>query len=360
MFANMTVCESIFRTTPMWARKAYLTYVGIIVFYIPFSLIAVAYVRIFLKIARRASDRDIIKTVPVSTSRNKSFAISASRSGSLQRPLLGNSNGNIASAHGANSLAASASALTVGQPSGNGSLDQGQGLRPSKSEMLLQPPQPNQHPRQQQRISIQSTHVASFVRAKTKTFKMTVVILAAFVICSLPYHVLEMIYSFGDHSAVPPWLAALLGSTAVANSAVNPYVFLAFSINNQWCCFVAQRCLPWWCLWGKPAATERGKNPGGGGNGVERKGRVGGVGGGVSSMDDGYNTTSTRYSPAVTTCKSYLVSGSGSECQLQRVVTSLVRGAGANNTACAETHIQMQPLSSSAANVHLHSDDEEL
>lgn len=93
---------------------------------------------------------------------------------------------------------------------------------------------------------------------------------------------------------------------------------------------------------------------------MEKRGRVSGVGGGVSSMDDGYNTTSARYSPAVTTCKSYLVSGSGSECQLQRVVTSPVRGAGVNNTACAETHIQMQPLSCSSVNVRLHSDDEEL
>ncbi|XP_063431093.1 arg8-vasotocin receptor-like [Mytilus trossulus] len=58
-------CENIFRTTPKSHRQAFLTYIGIIVFVIPFVILIFCYTRIFLKIARKAREsrksRQVIK-----------------------------------------------------------------------------------------------------------------------------------------------------------------------------------------------------------------------------------------------------------------------------------------------------------
>ena len=62
---------------------------------------------------------------------------------------------------------------------------------------------------------------------------MTVVIVLTFILCGMPYHILELIYSFGDHSKVSPVLAAILGGMAPVNSATNPYVFLLFNANTK-------------------------------------------------------------------------------------------------------------------------------
>lgn len=80
-------------------------------------------------------------------------------------------------------------------------------------------------------VHLQSTPSSSLPKAKIKTLKMTVVMVVAFILCGMPYPILEMIYSFGDHRIVSPELAGILGSMAVANSAANPYVFLLFNAN---------------------------------------------------------------------------------------------------------------------------------
>jgi len=76
-----------------------------------------------------------------------------------------------------------------------------------------------------------STKSKSLPRAKAKTLKMTVVIGASFIVSGLPYHVYEMIASYGDHTIISGAAAGLLGALAVANSVTNPYVFLAFNVS---------------------------------------------------------------------------------------------------------------------------------
>jgi hypothetical protein len=49
-------CENIFRTTPVSHRQAFLTYIAIIVFLVPFIILIFCYTRIFLKIAQKARE----------------------------------------------------------------------------------------------------------------------------------------------------------------------------------------------------------------------------------------------------------------------------------------------------------------
>ena len=70
-------------------------------------------------------------------------------------------------------------------------------------------------------------------RAKVKTLKMTVVIVTTFVVCGLPYHVLEMLFNFWHHANIPKLVSAILGALPIANSVINPYIFLLFTFNKD-------------------------------------------------------------------------------------------------------------------------------
>ena len=87
-------------------------------------------------------------------------------------------------------------------------------------------------------MRLQSSSRGNLPAAKVKTLKMTIVIGAAFIACSLPYHVLEMLYSFSEHGRVSGRVAAVFGAMAVANSAINPYIFMLFnaSASDAWRC----------------------------------------------------------------------------------------------------------------------------
>ena len=52
--ANKTVCESIFRRRPISHRQAYLTFISLVVFFIPSLIMLACYVRIFTKISSKA------------------------------------------------------------------------------------------------------------------------------------------------------------------------------------------------------------------------------------------------------------------------------------------------------------------
>lgn len=92
------------------------------------------------------------------------------------------------------------------------------------------------------KVMLQSTRSKSLPKAKIKTLKMTVVIVSAFIVFGLPYHVLEMLLSFGFHAIVSPLTMAIVGAMAVANSAVNPFIFLLFSgTDGCLCCMAARR-----------------------------------------------------------------------------------------------------------------------
>lgn len=70
-------------------------------------------------------------------------------------------------------------------------------------------------------------------RAKIKTLRMTVVIVTMFILCGLPYHILEMLFNFWYHVNIPQLVSAILGALPVANSVINPYIFLLFTYNGK-------------------------------------------------------------------------------------------------------------------------------
>ena len=80
------------------------------------------------------------------------------------------------------------------------------------------------------KIQLKSTPSNSLPRAKTKTLKMTFVIVLVYAVCGLPYFIAEMIMSYGDHCIISPFVYGILGGLAAANSVANPYVFLLFNI----------------------------------------------------------------------------------------------------------------------------------
>ncbi|KAM4053906.1 putative G-protein coupled receptor 150 [Anomaloglossus baeobatrachus] len=69
-------------------------------------------------------------------------------------------------------------------------------------------------------------------RAKIKTLKMTLVIIILFIVCGLPYFIVEMKLAFGTITGLDAEVMAVLGIFVVTNSAVNPYVYLFFKTNN--------------------------------------------------------------------------------------------------------------------------------
>ncbi|XP_028661798.1 probable G-protein coupled receptor 150 [Erpetoichthys calabaricus] len=80
-------------------------------------------------------------------------------------------------------------------------------------------------------VKITATN-SSIPRAKIKTLKMTLVIIILFIICGLPYFIIEMKVAFGSSTHLDEVVTAVLGIFVVTNSAVNPYVYLFFKTNN--------------------------------------------------------------------------------------------------------------------------------
>ncbi|XP_043934955.1 probable G-protein coupled receptor 150 [Protopterus annectens] len=66
-------------------------------------------------------------------------------------------------------------------------------------------------------------------KAKIKTLKMTLVIILCFILCGLPYFVVEMKFAFGNFTKLDEEVTAVLGIFVVSNSAVNPFVYLFFN-----------------------------------------------------------------------------------------------------------------------------------
>jgi hypothetical protein len=150
IFYNMTVCESMFRYMPISHRQAFLTSISIIHVFAPCVIIGICYVRIFTKIAQKASEAGSHRTC----------------------------------------------------------------ARPGK-------------------VLLQSTQSTTLPRAKIKSLKMTVVIVTVFILCGLPYHILEMLLNYWSFVQVPKIVSAILGALPVANAVVNPYIFLAFNADRR-------------------------------------------------------------------------------------------------------------------------------
>ena len=149
IFYNITVCESMFRHMPIMHRQAFLTSISIIHVFAPCVIICICYVRIFTKIAQKASE--------------------------------------------------------AGTP---------------------------RHSAKPGKVQLQCTQSTTLPRAKIKSLKMTVVIVTLFILCGLPYHILEMLLNY-SHVHIPSMVSAILGALPVANAVVNPYIFLAFNADRR-------------------------------------------------------------------------------------------------------------------------------
>jgi len=91
------------------------------------------------------------------------------------------------------------------------------------------------------KVYLQSTKSTSLPRAKIKTLKLTFAIILAFIICSTPYFIIELIMSFGDHCLISQQLYGIFGGMAPSNSAINPFIFLVFNVTCNWLKEVRQR-----------------------------------------------------------------------------------------------------------------------
>ncbi|XP_041083034.1 probable G-protein coupled receptor 150 [Polyodon spathula] len=70
---------------------------------------------------------------------------------------------------------------------------------------------------------------SSLPKAKVKTLKMTLMIILLFIICGLPYFVVEMKFAFGNVTELDEDITAVLGIFVVSNSAANPIIYLYFN-----------------------------------------------------------------------------------------------------------------------------------
>ncbi|XP_071795146.1 cardioacceleratory peptide receptor-like [Asterias amurensis] len=96
--------------------------------------------------------------------------------------------------------------------------------------------------RREGQIELRRVPTGTLTKAKKKTLKMTIVIIAAFVLCGSPYFIVEMLKTY---DVVTSNVYPLFSIFAVSNSAVNPYVFLFFNVSlrfwkDMFPCFAKQ------------------------------------------------------------------------------------------------------------------------
>ncbi|KAH7963148.1 oxytocin receptor [Rhipicephalus sanguineus] len=75
----------------------------------------------------------------------------------------------------------------------------------------------------------ETSNRSTLPRARLRTLKMAVVIFVAFLVTNLPYMVQEVILAFARDVSLGPNMVAVFGVISASNSAVNPYVYLAFN-----------------------------------------------------------------------------------------------------------------------------------
>ncbi|KAM8960800.1 putative G-protein coupled receptor 150 [Pelodytes ibericus] len=69
-------------------------------------------------------------------------------------------------------------------------------------------------------------------RARVKTLKMSLVIITLFMVCELPYFVVEITVAFRTNLKLDDKVFVVLEIFLVINSAINPYVYLFFTNHN--------------------------------------------------------------------------------------------------------------------------------
>ncbi|XP_075535271.1 gonadotropin-releasing hormone receptor-like [Dermacentor variabilis] len=66
-------------------------------------------------------------------------------------------------------------------------------------------------------------------KVRVRTLKMAAVISLAFLVTNLPYMVQEMLLAFAPGVSLGPHAVAVFGVISASNSAINPYIYLAFN-----------------------------------------------------------------------------------------------------------------------------------
>lgn len=98
------------------------------------------------------------------------------------------------------------------------------------------------------KVNLKRSGNKSLSKAKVKTLKMTIVIIFFFVICTLPYFVIEVIRFIISSSSEIRHIYGICSTLAVSNSAINPYIFLAFNLTkrfwNDFMILVGRNCPP--------------------------------------------------------------------------------------------------------------------
>ena len=84
--------------------------------------------------------------------------------------------------------------------------------------------------RREGQIDLRRVATGTLTKAKKKTLKMTIVIIAVFVLCGSPYFIVEMLKTYLS-DVVTSNVYPLFSIFAVSNSALNPYVFLFFNVS---------------------------------------------------------------------------------------------------------------------------------
>ncbi|WAQ98055.1 CCAPR-like protein [Mya arenaria] len=84
---GQTRCENIFRTKPEWHRGLWIIYIELSVFIVPFVLICVCYIRIFLKVAQKANENTNKRTMRFKTQTGKVY-LQSTQSTSLPRAKI--------------------------------------------------------------------------------------------------------------------------------------------------------------------------------------------------------------------------------------------------------------------------------
>ncbi|XP_022109631.1 cardioacceleratory peptide receptor-like [Acanthaster planci] len=81
-------------------------------------------------------------------------------------------------------------------------------------------------------IELRRVPTGTLTKAKKKTLKMTIVIIAVFVLCGSPYFIVEMLRTYRAE-LLSPGVYNLFSIFAVTNSALNPFVFLFFNVTTR-------------------------------------------------------------------------------------------------------------------------------
>ncbi|XP_065335471.1 adipokinetic hormone/corazonin-related peptide receptor variant I-like isoform X1 [Cloeon dipterum] len=101
--------------------------------------------------------------------------------------------------------------------------------------------------RYQGRMPLRRSDMSNIERARSRTLRMTLIIVLVFIWCWTPYVVMTLWYMFDRESAthVEGWIQDSLFMMAVSNSCMNPFVYGAYAMNFQqefWRCVSCVCC----------------------------------------------------------------------------------------------------------------------